>query len=100
MERILNVALTELKEELDEPVTAANEPSRLMRLVHLKYKCFIVFVLGSLAALSLVYLTMKDVLQDEELGKIMSQTFDLVSRTYFQNKTEDVSAEIREINSG
>jgi hypothetical protein len=88
MEHIVTAASNVLKEELDEKIDATTEPSRFMRFMHIKYKCVIIIVLGMLAAMSLLYLMMKDVLRDEEMGKIMTQSFDLFQRTYFPNRTD------------
>jgi selenophosphate synthase len=92
MEHIVNAAINELKEELDEDVTAATEPSRFIRLMHLKYKCFVIFLLAFLATLTLVYITIKEVLKDEEAGQLMEQMFKMFSKAYFPNSTVDVSA--------
>lgn len=92
MEHIVSAAMTELREELGETVNATTEPSRFIRLMHLKYKCFIIFLLAFIAGFSLFYITVKEILRDEEAGKIMTQTFELVSKTYFPNSTVDVTA--------
>ena len=76
MEHILTAALSELKEELDEKVDATTEPSRFMRLMHLKYKCFVIFFLALIATMLVVYLTVKEVLHDAEMGVIMTEMFE------------------------
>ena len=85
MEHIAGSVISELKEELTENVTAATEPSRFMRLMHLKYKCFVVFFLTFIAMLTVFYVTVKEILRDDEVGKIMTQTFELITKTYFPN---------------
>ena len=92
MEQIVSSVITELREELDAPVTASTEPSRFMRLMHLKYKCFVIFFLGFIALLTVFYITIKEILRDEEAGRIMTQTFDLISKAYFPNSTVNVAA--------
>jgi hypothetical protein len=83
MESIVNLALNELKEELDEEVNATTEPSRLMRFFHLKYKCFIVFFLAIVAMLAVVYMTVKEILNDDEAAVLMTKLFEV----YFPNAT-------------
>ena len=76
MEHILTAALNELKEELDEKVDATTEPSRFMRLMHLKYKCFLIFLLTLAIVLLIVYLTVTAILHDAEMGVIMTEMFE------------------------
>lgn len=92
MEHIVSSAMNELREELNEPVNATTEPSRFLRLMHLKYKCFIIFLLGFIAALTVFYITVKEVLRDDDAGKIMTQTFELITKTYFPNSSVNAHA--------
>jgi hypothetical protein len=73
MEQIVTATISELKEELFENIDVATEPSRLMRLMHLKYKCFVIFILAFIAALLIVYTIVKEILRDEEMSVLMTQ---------------------------
>ena len=87
MEQIVNAAISELKEELSETVDVTKEPSRFIRLMHLKYKCFILLLLALLCSMLIGYVTIQEILRDEEMGVIMTKLFDLVNDKYFQNNT-------------
>ena len=95
MEQIATLAVSELKEELNEDVS--KEPSRLVRIVHLKYKCFVVFVLSVLLSLLIFYTALKDVLRDQQAGLVMLETFKLISSIYFPNSTVDLQSVLEEI---
>ena len=90
MEHIVGTIVNELKEELDEEVTVASEPSRFLRFIHMKFKCCIIALLSLIAMLLTFFLSLKELLRDEEAGRIMTKTFELVSKTYFPNATVDV----------
>lgn len=81
MEQIVNAAITELKEELDENIDATTEPSRFVRLMHLKYKCCVIFFLAVIAVMLIIYITIKEVLKDEETGIIVK----MMLENYFPN---------------
>lgn len=82
---------------LVEPVDAAVEPSRIVRIAHLAFKCFVMFLLTLIALLGIIYISIRDVLKDEEAGKIMMGTFDLISRVHFPNDTVDRSLALRTV---
>lgn len=83
----VGAAIEELREEISETVDATKEPSRFVRLMHLKYKCFVIFFLAVIAALLIVYITIKEILDDDEAGTIINKLFDRVSAVYFPNVT-------------
>jgi hypothetical protein len=87
METIVSAAMEELREEISEPIDADKEPSRLIRLMHLKYKCCVIFFLAVIAALLIVYITIKEILDDDQAGTILNKVFDRVSAVYFPNAT-------------
>ena len=91
----MGVAVQELKDEINEDVSA--EPSRLIRILQLKYKCFIVFVLAFVVTLLMCYTVLKDVLEDEQAGTIMMATIQLMSKIYFPNSTVDLTSKLSEI---
>ena len=71
-------------------MNTVREPSRLVRIVQLKYKCFIIFVLGFVVSLFMLYTTLTEIMRDEDASKIMTQTFALISKIYFPNSSVDV----------
>jgi t-SNARE complex subunit (syntaxin) len=73
MDRIISAAIEEVREQISEPVDATKEPSRLIRLMHIKYKCFVIFLLAIIAIMTIVYITIKEVLDDEETTEIIKQ---------------------------
>ena len=99
MEQIVSAAVNELKEELTETVNATTEPSRFVRLMHLKYKCCVIFFLAIISSMLIGYITIKEVLRDEEAGVLMTQMFDLIRQTYFPNATAtiDVVSALKQI---
>jgi hypothetical protein len=90
MQHIIELAVKELKEELDEPIDVATEPSRLMRFCLLKYKCFVIFLLACIAMMTLSYIMLKEILTDDEAAGIITKTFNLISSVYFPNATVSV----------
>ena len=95
MEQIATLAVGELREELNEDVS--KEPSRLVRIIHLKYKCFVILVLTVLVSLLICYTALKDVLRDQKAGLIIMETFQLISKIYFPNSTVDLQSVLEEI---
>lgn len=87
MEQIVSTAINELKDELTETVDATKEPSRLVRIIHLKYKCFVVFFLSCIAVLLVMYISLKEVLQDDDATFVVNKVFELLSKKYFPNDT-------------
>jgi large-conductance mechanosensitive channel len=87
IEQIVTATMGELREELNEKIDANIEPSRFMRLMHLKYKCFVIFILAFIAISLIVYITIKEVLRDEEMGVIMTTMFEHFKELHFPNVT-------------
>ncbi len=70
-------------QQLAENVDAVSEPSRLVRLAHLMFKCFVMLLLAFVAMLAACYFALRDFLNDDEMGKIMMKTLEV----YFPNDT-------------
>lgn len=87
MEQIVHAAITEIKEELDDNIDATTEPSRFVRLMHLKYKCCVIFLLALIAIMLILFVTIKEVLRDEEIAKL-GQMF---AEHYFLNSSLTVN---------
>lgn len=88
MEQLIGAALNEVKEELDaDTPDTLKDASPWYRFLQLKYKCFIVMVLTFLSTLMICYTTVKEILRDEEAGKIMTKVVEHFTKIYFPNVT-------------
>ena len=96
MEQIISATVGELTEELTEDVDATKEPSRLVRIMHLKYKCFVIFFLAVIASLLVVYIILREILQDDDASLVVNKVFELLSKRYFPNVTvSEIMSEIK-----
>ena len=67
---IAELVVNKIGDELGKNVNASEEPSRLIRVLHLKYKCFIAILSALVILAVLAYFAFKIYMQDVELGKI------------------------------
>lgn len=86
METVVGTVIQELKEELsDDTVNTVKEPSAFVRVCRVKKQCFISLILGFVATLLICYTALKELLRDDDTGKIIGQVLELVSKVYFPN---------------
>jgi hypothetical protein len=89
------LAVSGLQDELQKDVV--QDSSRFVRIVHLKYRCFVILVLSIIVSLLVFYTALKEVLRDQQAGLLMMRTFQLISRIYFPNSTGDLQSVLEEI---
>lgn len=88
MDQLVGLTMEEMKTELGEDtVNTVSEPSALVRCIRMKSKCFIIGLLTLLIFATLCLTTTKEVLRDEQSGRLVTSILELLSQLYLQNAT-------------